>query len=137
MQKTEINWKNIKMPDYVKEILLKAKKVSVATTIDELIEIACGSSAPDAQFKVEYDIPGIGKYHEATVNRVRNGVCANYTEVYMRRRDPNCTFIGDKGPSDRPYFEDVFGYPFDTLAEETFKWLQEQELFMFGFMAIF
>ena len=135
MQKIERNWKNIKLPEQIRNLLSKSKKVSVATSINELIEIACGSSAPDAQFKVEYDIPGIGKYHEATVNRVRNGVCANYTEPYMRRRDPNCTFIGDREPTDKPYFEDVFGYPFEKLAEETFAWLQNQELIMFGFMA--
>ncbi|HOQ31040.1 MAG TPA: DUF4914 family protein [Candidatus Hydrogenedens sp.] len=135
MRKIERNWKNVKMPEQIKNILSKSKKVSVATSINELIEIACGSSAPDAQFKVEYDIPGIGNYHEATVNRVRNGVCVNYTEPYMRRRDPDCTFIGDKEPTDKPYFEDVFGYPFEKLAEETFAWLQTQELIMFGFMA--
>ncbi len=135
MRKTEKNWKNIKIPEQVKQIVSKAKRVSIATTVNELIEIACGSSAPDAQFKVEYQVPGMGKYHEATVNRVRNGVCVNYTEPYMRRRDPDCTFIGDKKPTDKPYFEDVFGYPFDNLVEETFQWLQDQELIIFGFMA--
>ncbi|MGC9053681.1 MAG: DUF4914 family protein, partial [Candidatus Hydrogenedens sp.] len=135
MRKVEKNWKSIKIPEQIKNILLKSKKVSIATTINELIEIACGSSEPDAQFKVEYDVPGMGKYHEVTVNRVRNGVCVNYTEPYMRRRDPDCTFIGDKYPTDKPYFEDVFGYPFEKLAKETFVWLQNQELIMFGFMA--
>lgn len=135
MHETEKTWKVINMHEKVRNLLSKAKKVSVATTIDELIEIACGSSAPDAQFKVEYDIPGIGKYHEATVNRVRNGVCANYTEIYMRRRDPNCMFIGDKKPTNKPYFEETFGYPFEQLADETFAWLENQELIMFGFMA--
>lgn len=129
------DWKKINLPTPVIDILKKAPNVSIATEIQDLIEIACGSSAPDAQFVVEYEIPGKGKHVEAIVNRVRNGVCANYTEPYMRRRDPDCTFVGDDLPTDKIRFEDKFGYPFDELAEKTFDWLSKQELIMFGFTA--
>ncbi|MCX8064192.1 MAG: DUF4914 family protein [Candidatus Hydrogenedentes bacterium] len=135
MRKVERSWKRLTLPERIVSILSKAPKVSIATEINELVEIACGSSAPDAQFFVEYDVPGKGIYREAIVNRVRNGVCANYTEPYMRRRDPNCTFIGDDEPTDKPHFNAVFGYPFENLANETYEWLKKQELIMFGFKA--
>jgi len=135
MRKIEKNWKNVQLTDNVISILSKAKKVSFATSINELIEIACNSSAPDAQFHVEYDVPNKGLYREATVSRVRNGVSVNYTEPYMRRRDPDCMFIGDDEPTDKPYFKDVFGFSFDKMAEETFDWLKQQELILFGFVA--
>jgi hypothetical protein len=28
----------------------------------------------------------------------------NYTEVYMRRRDPHCLVVADDQPSDKPQF---------------------------------
>jgi hypothetical protein len=43
--------------------------------------------------KSHYDIPNRGKVVEALVCRVRNGISANYTEPYMRRRDPDCMVI--------------------------------------------
>lgn len=135
MRKVEKNWKKLRLPEKIVDILKEAPKVSIASEISELVEIACGSSAPDAQFVVEYEVPGKGIYKEAVVCRVRNGICVNYTEPYMRRRDPDCTFIGDKDPTDRQYFEDVFGFPFENLANDTYEWLKQQELIMFGFKA--
>ncbi len=135
MRKVEKNYSKLKLPEKILEILRSSPQVSIATEIKELVDIACGSSAPDAQFFVEYEVPGKGIVREAIVNRVRNGVCVNYTEPYMRRRDPDCTFIGDKEPTDKQYFEDVFGYPFEKLVQETYDWLKNQKLIIFGFEA--
>ncbi len=82
-----------------------------------------------------YDVPGHGRVVEATVCRARNGVCANYTEPYMRRRDPDCMVIGDNRPTDKPTFEQRFSTRFEPLRQRTFEWLRTQPLAAFPFYA--
>ncbi len=65
------------------------------------------------------------------LHRVTNGLSANYTEPYMRRRDPETMLIGDSRPTDKKRFEDAYGYPFDRLRGETVDWLLGQEVGMF------
>jgi hypothetical protein len=82
--------------------------LTIASTTNELIDLACGGPKSD-YFEVAYDVPGKGRFVEATVARVRNGVAANYTEPYMRRRDPDCMVIGDGLPTDKESFQQRFG----------------------------
>lgn len=120
------------------EVLAACPHVVIASTTDELLKLACGNGAVDENhmlFEVAYEVDGKGRYVEATVARVRNGICVNYTEPYMRRRDPDCLVIGDDLPTDKERFRDRFGYDFASLREEVFSWLKKQELVMFGFVA--
>jgi len=72
---------------------------------------------------------------EATVTRCRNGAVVNYREDYMRRRDPDSMRIADELPTDKPRFQDCYGYPFSRLREETMGWLGGQELILLPFLA--
>jgi hypothetical protein len=108
--------------------------VSVASSIDELIDVACGG--PDSDyFEVAYEVEGRGRVLEATVARVRNGVCANYTEAYMRRRDPDCMIVADDMPTDKPTVRELWGRDFAPLRDQTFAWLKSQPLVVYGFRA--
>jgi hypothetical protein len=60
----------------------------------------------DGVHQVAYDVPGKGRVVEAEVCRVKNGIAANYTDPYMRRRDPDCMVIADDGPTDKDRYED-------------------------------
>ena len=62
--------------------------------------------------------------------RCKNGAVVNYTEDYMRRRDPDCMRIADSMPTDKPRFKDVYGYDFKVLKKDTFQWLAKQELIL-------
>jgi len=106
----------------------------IASSAEELLGLACGGPGA-GPFEVAYEVPGRGRVVEATVARVRNGLAANYSEPYMRRRDPDCMVIGDGLPTDKEGFEQRFGKPFGPLRERTLAWLKTQELVLFGFVA--
>lgn len=72
---------------------------------------------------------------EAAVTRVRNGLSVNYPEPYMRRRDPDCVFVGDDLPTDKERFHCRFNQDFAAVRTESFTWLKTQELAIFGFTA--
>ncbi len=114
------------------ELLEKCPGFQFAENIEQLIELSCGSAEND-YFEVKYDLPDNRSITEVTVARVRNGIAVNYIEPYMRRRDPDCMFIGDEAPSDKPRFKDRFEKDFSDLREETFTWLAEQQLAVFAF----
>lgn len=129
-----MNWKRYNPPANAAEVLSRSPKVAIASTTCDLVDLACGGVNNDT-FEVAYDIPGQGRYVEANVVRVRNGVSANYTEVYMRRRDPDCMVIADDYPTDKVTYKERFGENFDSVREASFEWLKTQELAMFGFTA--
>ncbi len=113
-------------------MLDKCPEFSFANSVEDLFKLACGT--PENKFfEVKYDIPGKGEHTEVTVARVRNGIAVNYTEPYMRRRDPDCLVVGDEGPTDKSTFKERFGKGFKDLRIETFEWLSEQELALFAF----
>jgi hypothetical protein len=128
------DWRKYNPPLEAAAILSECPSLVIASSTADLVDLACGGPHSN-YFEVVYDIPGKGRVVEATVARVRNGVAANYTEPYMRRRDPDCTVIADDKPSDKPHFRERFGYDFAILREETFAWLKTQPLAMFGFIA--
>lgn len=131
---TTENWQGYHPPAEAADILSHCRGLTIASTTEELIDLACGGPRSD-YYEVAYDTPGKGRVTEATVARVRNGVVANYPEPYMRRRDPDCMVIGDGLPTDKEAFRQRFGKEFDVLRQETFQWLKDQELIVFGFVA--
>ena len=125
---------SISLPENITTLLQTCKKLSVFNTTDEL-SIAATNGKENVEFEVKYDVPGKGEYTEAVVHRVRNGISANYSEAYMRRRDPDTMVIADKGPSDKQAFSDKYGYEFSVLQKETFDWMKAQELAVFFYFA--
>ena len=126
--------KQITLPEDLDELLRNSKKFTNYDTTEQLAVAAVGGE-DNNRFDVTYFIPGKGEYTEAIVHRVTNGISANYTEPYMRRRDPDTMFIADELPSDKEYFKNRFGYDFDSLRVETLEWMKEQELAIFFYFA--
>ncbi len=127
-------WKVFNPPVEAERILKNAPSVTVFNTIEELIDAACGGAGSDSM-EVAYDVPGKGRIVEATSVRVRNGVAANYPDPYMRRRDPDCMLIADDNPTNKPTYKSRFGVEFDPMRDETFEWLEQQPLAVFGFFS--
>lgn len=126
--------KGIQLPLEVAGLLAECRKLTVFNTVEELAQAAVGGGNSNT-FEVKYPIPGKGEYTEAIVHRTTNGVSANYTEPYMRRRDPETMFIADELPTDKIRFHDHFGYEFGRLKAETFDWLKKQDLAVFFYFA--
>jgi len=129
-----MRWQRYHPPREAAEILTNCKRLTIASTTQELIDLACGGPKSNG-FEVAYDVPGKGRVVEANVARVRNGVAANYLEPYMRRRDPDCMLIGDNLPTNKETYQEKFGTEFGPVRQETFDWLETQDLVMFGFQA--
>jgi hypothetical protein len=130
----QIEGKKITLPGEIHELLIQCKNARLFNSVDELEAIATGGNGSNT-YEVAYDIPGKGPYAEAIIHRVRNGVSANYTEAYIRRRDPDTMAIADDLPSDKIRFREKYGYDFTQLKEETFRWLAAQELAVFLYFA--
>jgi hypothetical protein len=122
----------IELSDDTARILQEAPSVTVASSIEDLEAMACGS-AENRTWNVSYTLPDGKEVKEAEVVRVKNGVSANYPEPYMRRRDPNCLYVADREPSDKPHFDDHFDFTFADIRKETFDWLAGQDLAVFAF----
>ena len=129
-----MDWKKFNPPPVVENVLLHCSRVIAASTTIELVNLACGGPQSNS-FEVAYDVPGKGRFVEAVVARTRNGVVANYTEPYMRRRDPDCLVVGDDLPTNKESFKERYGRDFTPVRDETLAWLKTQELIVFGFMA--
>lgn len=127
-----MSWHQYNPPPEAAKILSDCPELIIASRVEELIDLACGG--PKSDFvEVAYEVPGLGRIVEATAARVRNGVCANYPDPYMRRRDPDSMLVADDLPTDKPTFKGVHGKGFEELREETFAWLRSQPLAMFAF----
>jgi len=126
------DWSRLNIPEFVKEILTGSAGLTFPTGRAELFDLALGG-AGNKSYEVTYDVPGKGSVVEASVVKCRNGISVNYAEPYMRRRDPDCTVVGDSKPSDRERFAERFNYEFETLRGETFEWLKGQELIVLPF----
>jgi hypothetical protein len=134
MMKSDTPLSRFMLPPEVDEILAAAPSVTVAGSVDQLIALAT-RDAVAGWHEVAYDVEGQGRVVDAVVCRAKNGVVANYSDPYMRRRDPDCMVIGDKRPTDKPTFDDRFGAAFEPLRERTFDWLKTQPLAAFAFYA--
>jgi hypothetical protein len=131
---TVLNGRNIILPDNIIMLLDECKSYTVFNTSEELA-VAATNGKENAQYEVQYDVPGKGKYVEAIVQRVKNGISVNYTEAYMRRRDPDTMVIADSNPTDKKRFIDKYGYEFSGLQTETFDWMKKQDLAVFFYFA--
>lgn len=129
-----MEWQKYNPPQDAAEVLAASPQVTIASTVQELVDLACGGPHSDS-FTVAFEVPGVGMVTEATVSRVRNGVAANYVEPYMRRRDPDCMIIADDLATNKPRFVERFGYDFAPFRALTLDWLKTQPLAMFGFTA--
>ena len=125
--------KGISLPDDAQIMLVGCKSYKVFDTVKQLATAAVGDDK--SSFEVKYEIEGKGEITEAVVHKVTNGVSANYTEAYMRRRDPDTMVIADNLPSDKERFSERFGYSFESLRKETIEWLQKQDLAVFFYFA--
>lgn len=126
--------KRTELPAEVRELIQESKSFTVFNTVGELVDASLGG-IQNQVYEVSYDIPGRGPVTEAVVHRVPNGVAVNYTESYMRRRDPETMVIADELPSDKQRFSDKYGYDFSDLRTETFEWLKSQDLACFFYFA--
>lgn len=131
---TALKIKNVTLPENVKDILRNSKKYTFFNTTRELFDIAT-QGKDQKVYEVKYHVPGKGEVTEVIVHRVKNGISANYTEPYMRRRDPGTMSIADNKPSDKTRFNEKYGFEFNNLREQTYTWLKEQELAVFFYFA--
>lgn len=128
----QVKDKKLELPGNVVSLLENCKSVKFFNTTDELVQAATNGQK---EYEVKYDVPGKGEYVEAVVQKVKNGISANYTEAYMRRRDPGTMVISDDKPTDKTRFRDKYGYEFSTIQKETFEWLEGQDLAVFFYFA--
>ncbi len=122
------------IPAELRAILEKQDKLIVPQTREELFDLALGG-AGNKTFTVSYEVNG-EEIVEAEVVRCKNGVAANYMDMYMRRRDPDCMVISDDLPTDKVTFQDRYGKAFDDTRQETYDWLEGRgELIVMPFMS--
>ena len=115
------------------DIIANCKGVTIPKSRFELAAMALGT--PEANsFEVCYDVNG-KLIKEADIVRCKNGVVVNYTEDYMRRRDPDCLIVADDLLTDKPKYKDLYKSEFSDLRAQTFDWLIQQELIIMPFMA--
>lgn len=122
------------IPTEVLQLLQACKSVQFFESSDELSD-ASTQGRENSLFEVKYQVEGKGEVTEVVVHRVTNGISANYTETYMRRRDPDTMVIADELPTDKPRFKERFGYDFSELKQQTFDWLKKQDLAAFFYFA--
>jgi len=127
-------WGKFILPSEICQMLCQAPDITLPESRNEILSMAMGGKG-DELFHVTYDVPGIGTYEEATVAKCSNGLVINYTDIYMRRRDPDSMAIADHLPTDKPHYTDRFGSEFDPLRESVFQWLGTQSLVLLPFMA--
>ncbi|MGD2034248.1 MAG: DUF4914 family protein [Bacteroidales bacterium] len=126
--------KKIGLPENATVILSGCKSFKVFDTVRQLSVAAVGGENSN-NFEVKYTLPDNENITEAIIHRVSNGISANYTEAYMRRRDPDTMLIGDDLPTDKDLFSEKFGYKFDKLRKDTISWLQSRDLAVFFYFA--
>ena len=97
---TILEEKNIALSPKISDLLKSCKGFTLFNTTEELADAAT-NGRENFNFEVNYDVPGKGNYTEVHVQRVKNGISANYTEPYMRRRDPGTMSIADDLPTDK------------------------------------
>lgn len=122
----------IKLPAEAYALLSNCKSCRCFNTTAELAEASLGGKK-NKSFDVKYDIEGKGEVVEAVVHKVTNGISANYTETYMRRRDPDTLVVADNKPTDKIRYTERFGQEFGPVRSESLKWLEGQDLGYFIF----
>ncbi len=124
----------LELPEEIRGVLAGAASLKAACSAEEISEL-CVPGDSTGWHDVAYDVAGRGMVREAYVCRARNGICANYFEPYMRRRDPDSMLIGDDLPTDKIRYRDAMKQDFSVLRSETLNWLKGQDLLAFVFRA--
>lgn len=127
-------FKKANLPNELSVILEQSPGLIIPESREHLLRLALGGK-DEMLYEVAYDIPGNGRIVEASVTRCKNGAVVNYTDIYMRRRDPECMVIADNEDTDKPRYADLYGENFDSLRNITFDWLRDQELIVMPFMS--
>ncbi|HWR62336.1 MAG TPA: DUF4914 family protein [Clostridia bacterium] len=125
-------FKKSNLPSGLSGILEQSPNLIIPESREHLLRLALGDK-DNMVYEVAYDIPGNGRIVEASVSRCKNGAVVNYTDIYMRRRDPDCMVIADAEDTDKPRYRDLYGGDFDSLRKTTMDWLKEQELIVMPF----
>jgi hypothetical protein len=129
------DWRKFNPPADARAVLEQCQGVTVASTTGQLIALATAGKLLSEYNEVAYEVPAKGRLVEANVAAVRNGVVVNYTEPYMRRRDPDCMLVADDLPTDKETFEERYGISFAEVRTEALDWLKTQELLVFALYA--
>ena len=127
-------WQHWHISDELKQLLDKSSNVILPEKRDELIELSTNGKE-NLTYKVVYNVEGKGEVTEAEVIRCKNGIAVNYTEAYMRRRDPNCMVVNNIEMTDKVTFQERFNKEFEPLRKETFDWLSDNEIIIVPFKA--
>ena len=114
-----ILFERFELPEELRKVIYNSPSVIIPTSKDQLFELIFGNEYTD-KIEVLYDVNG-HPIKEAEVIRCKDGAAVNFPEDYMRRRDPDSMRIGDDEDTDKPRFEDVYGYDFSELRTETFR----------------
>src|SRR5258705_5363929 len=86
------SWQKYHPPVEAADILANCKGLTIASTTDELIDLACGGGG--SHFYVgDYENPGNGMVNEATVARARERVGAKYPEACILAPGPGCMWV--------------------------------------------
>ncbi len=131
-QSSQNLWETMILPPDLVAVLRQAKSIIVPNDKEELIDLSLGGPGRDS-FDVEYDVPGRGKVNEAHVMRCRNGLAVNYSDKYMRRRDPDSMIIADDNPTDKTHFNEKFKVPFNEFRSTVLDWFKGQDLILLPF----
>lgn len=113
------------LPAEIRAVLESVKSIIFPESREQMLDLTF-QGQPDI-LEVAYEVPGKGRVVEATVTRCKNGASVNYTDMYMRRRDPDAMVIGDDLPSDKVRYRDRFGKEFGPVRTEALNWLASQE----------
>ncbi|MCX7956790.1 MAG: DUF4914 family protein [Endomicrobia bacterium] len=121
----------IVVSEEILHIIKSSKSFLIPKNKEELLNLSFGGGKNDL-FEVKFDVDG-KEILEAVVVRCKNGVAVNYAEPYMRRRDPDCLYVGDNKDTDKPLFESKFNVKFDVVRKQTLEWLKQQDLIVMPF----
>lgn len=118
--------------DDLLDIIKNCKECSIPKTRKELFSMVFGEG--ENVSSVSYNVNG-KDITEANLAKCKNGVVVNFTEDYMRRRDPDCLVVADDKETDKPKFSSLYNEDFSNLRQATFDWLKDQKLILMPFMA--
>ncbi len=128
-----VNWQKWEISDELKA-LFSDTNLTFCDKREDLIDLAMGGSE-NKFFEVGYEVESFGYVVEADIVKCKNGLAVNYSDPYMRRRDPDCMYVNNISKTDKIGFDEEFGYEFDLLREKTFAWLKNNDLIILPFMA--
>ena len=134
LQAVTNSWKNWTIPEELKLVLSECKDIILPKSREELVDLSLGGPSSN-NFEIGYGVDKLGYMVEANVVRCKNGIAVNYSDSYMRRRDPDCMLVSNIAKTDKVNFEQKYGYPFNNLRGKTLDWLKNMELILLPFMA--